>query len=189
MWGTMVHWLEHWSIWTHDHKVVGSSHDESCVESLSKTLHPHCSSPPRWKKKWVLASYHAGKVKQTRLCRSSVPPQQQQNYTVESGLNAEEEMGTTAESLELQFRLYLYLCHTSSVASPICQEGQSEKNLPDFCLFFPIFPLFSWFFPSFSWILTIFSQSMVALWPPLTNSEMFCILSSSRERARERELP
>ena len=32
------------------------------------------------------------------------------NYTVESGLNAKEiEMGTTAESFELRFRLYLYV--------------------------------------------------------------------------------
>ena len=32
------------------------------------------------------------------------------NYNAESGLNAKEiEMGTTAESLELRFRLYLYL--------------------------------------------------------------------------------
>ena len=35
----------------------------------------------------------------------------------------------------------------SSVASPICQEGQlGEKNLPDFCLFFPIFAFSSRFF-------------------------------------------
>ena len=82
-----------------------------CVESLSKTLNPHCSSPPRWMLKiWVPASYHAGKVKQTRLCRRSSVPPQQQKYIVESGLNAKEiEMGTTAESLELRFRLNLYL--------------------------------------------------------------------------------
>ena len=57
---------------------------------------------------------------------------------------------------------------TSSVASPICQEGQSKKNLPDFGLFFPIFPLFLDFFPIFPLfldfslffpILTIFSLS------------------------------
>ena len=53
----------------------------------------------------------------------------------------------------------------SSVTSPICQEGQSEKNLPDFCLFFPIFPLFSWFFPSSSRFLANFSLSGVALCP------------------------
>ena len=77
-----------------------------CVESLSKTLKAHGqSSPPRWKKKWVPARYHAGKVKQTSLCRSSsVPPQQN---IVESGLKATEmEMVTTAKSLELRFRLY-----------------------------------------------------------------------------------
>ena len=36
VWGTVVHWLEHW---THDHKVVGSSHD--------LIVPPH---PCRWKK-------------------------------------------------------------------------------------------------------------------------------------------
>ena len=41
----------------------------------------------------------------------------------------------------------------SSVASPICQEGQSERT-------FPIFPLFSRF-------LANFLLSGVALWPPL----------------------
>ena len=42
----MVHWLEHW---THDHKVVGflATTRAHCVESLSKILNPHCSSPPR----------------------------------------------------------------------------------------------------------------------------------------------
>ena len=40
---------------------------------------------------------------------SSVPPQQK-NYIVESDLNSKEiEIGTTAESLELRFRIYLYL--------------------------------------------------------------------------------
>ena len=52
--------------------------------------------------------------------------------------------------------------HTSSVASPICQEGQSERTFPifafssrfssffpDFCLFFPIFLFFPRFFPIF----------------------------------------
>ena len=57
---------------------------------------------------FVPASYHAGKVKQTRLCRRSSVPPQQKVYIVESGLHAKEiEMGTTAESLELWFRLYL----------------------------------------------------------------------------------
>ena len=46
-------------------------------------------------------------------------------------------------------------CWFSSVASPICQEGQSERNFPIFAfssrffLFFPIFPDFSWIFPDF----------------------------------------
>ena len=82
-----------------------------CVESLSKTLNPHCSFPPRWKQKWVPANYHAGKVKQTRLCRRSSVPHNKK-YIVESGLNAKEiEMGTTAESLELRFQRYLYLIY------------------------------------------------------------------------------
>ena len=58
-----------------------------CVESLSKTIFP---PHPGEKKKWVPTNYHVGKVKQTRLCRSSVPPPQQQKYIVESGLNAKE---------------------------------------------------------------------------------------------------
>ena len=28
LWGTVAHWLEHW---THDHKVVGTSHDSSSL--------------------------------------------------------------------------------------------------------------------------------------------------------------
>ena len=43
---------------------------------------------------------------------------------------------------------------TSSIASPICQEGQSERTFPIFafscnCSFFPIFPDFPLFFPDF----------------------------------------
>ena len=87
-----------------------------CVESLSKTLNLHCSSPPRWKKKWVPASYHAGKVEQTRLCRRSSVPPQQKNYIVESGLNAKEiEMDTTAESLsfgfDFTFTFFIMYCY------------------------------------------------------------------------------
>ena len=37
----------------------------------------------------------------------------------------------------------------SSVASPICQEGQSERTFPIF-IFSRFFPTFSWFSPSFS---------------------------------------
>ena len=77
--------------------------------NVIKVLH-RCLQVKGEKKIWVPANYHAGKVKQTHLCRrSSVPPQQQKNYIVESGPNAKEiEIGTTAESLELRFRLYLF---------------------------------------------------------------------------------
>ena len=50
---------------------------------------------------------------------------------------------------------------TSSVASPMCQEGQSERNFPIFAfssrfvLFFPIFP---WFFPDFFLLFPDFGQ-------------------------------
>ena len=56
-----------------------------------------------------------------------------------------------------------------SVASPICQEGQSERTFPNFPLFliFPLFfPLFPDFLP-FSWFLAIFSLSRGALCLPL----------------------
>ena len=44
---------------------------------------------------------------------------------------------------------YSYVKISSSVASPICQEGQSERIFPIFAFFFLIFPLFSdsLFFP------------------------------------------
>ena len=74
-----------------------------------------------------------------------------------------------------QRHVKLLITH-SSVASPICQEGQSEINFPifplfpDFWLFFPIFPLFppifsdfSWFFPSFWQFFTIRGGTL----PPL----------------------
>ena len=52
----------------------------------------------------------------------------------------------------------------SSVASPICQEGQSERTFPILALssWFFLFSIFSRFFlsfPDFSQFLTIFSQS------------------------------
>ena len=52
----------------------------------------------------------------------------------------------------------------SSVASPICQEGQSERTFPIFAFssrFFLFFPDFSWFSPIFG----NFSLSGVALCP------------------------
>ena len=47
----------------------------------------------------------------TRLvCAGGIAYPTTKNYIVESGLKAKEiEMGTTAESLELRFQLYLYL--------------------------------------------------------------------------------
>ena len=71
--------------------------------------------------------------------------------------------------------LYYLLCR--SVASPICQEEQSERNFPvlafssRFVLFFPgfFFPDFPRFFLilfSFSRFLANFSLSEVALCPP-----------------------
>ena len=53
---------------------------------------------------------------------------------------------------------------TSSVASPICQEGQSERTFPilafssRFSLFFSIFTRFSSLFPSFSLLFPIFDN-------------------------------
>ena len=50
------------------------------------------------------------------------------------------------------FAKVLLLCNitksvrTSSVVSPICQEGQSERNFPIFAFFFRIFLIFSLFF-------------------------------------------
>ena len=60
---------------------------------------------------------------------------------------------------------------TSSVASPICQEGQYKvwKSLPDFGLFFPIFIFFldfSWFSPSFFPIFGNFSAVRGGTLPP-----------------------
>ena len=69
-------------------------------------------------------------------------------------------------------RLRWCLHITISVASPICQEGQRERNFPIFAFssrFFLFFPDFSWFSPDFSWFFPIFgkfSLSGVALCPP-----------------------
>ena len=49
----------------------------------------------------------------------------------------------------------------SSVASPICQEGQSERNFPSFAFsfrFFLFFPYFPWIFPDFFLIFPDFWQ-------------------------------
>ena len=57
----------------------------------------------------------------------------------------------------------------SSVASPICQEGQSERTFPIFALssrFFLFFPNFPHLFPDF-WQ---FFRCQVALFPPCTPS-------------------
>ena len=55
----------------------------------------------------------------------------------------------------------------SSVASPICQEGQSERNFPIFAFssrFFLFFPNFSWFFPDFSWFSPRFFPDFHDFW-------------------------
>ena len=89
----MAHWLEHW---THDYKVVGTSLDSSLLCWVpEQDSEPALFLPIQ---KWVSASYRAGKVKQTCLCRkSSVHPQQKN--TLWSLAPKEIEMGTTAESL------------------------------------------------------------------------------------------
>ena len=46
----------------------------------------------------------------------------------------------------------LHTCMSNSVASPICQEGQSERTFPIlvfYSRFFFFFSIFSWFFLSF----------------------------------------
>ena len=56
----------------------------------------------------IPASYHAGKVKRTRFAGGVAYPTIKY-YIAESDLNAKEiEMGTTAESPDLRFRVYLY---------------------------------------------------------------------------------
>ena len=46
----------------------------------------------------------------------------------------------------------------SNVASPICQEGQSERTFPIFPVFFDSFPIFPLFFPIFSLFFPIFDN-------------------------------
>ena len=61
---------------------------------------------------------------------------------------------------------------SSSLASPSCREGQSERTFPIFAFFFPIFPLFSQFFliiPLFYLILGKFfavSDGTLPPWSP-----------------------
>ena len=64
--------------------------------------------------------------------------------------------------------LELVSIHNSSVASRICQEGQSERTCPSFPLFSecPSFSSFSWFSFSFSQILANFWLSRGALCSP-----------------------
>ena len=56
---------------------------------------------------------------------------------------------------------------SSSLASPICQEGQSERTFPIFPFFpdFTSFPAFSWFSPSISQFLAILLLSRGAICP------------------------
>ena len=70
----------------------------------------------------------------------------------------------------------------SSVASPICQEGQSERNFLIFAFSSWFFQFFSWFFfPDFSTFfpdfLANFSLSGVALCPPCHPSGCATILT------------
>ena len=60
-------------------------------------------------------------------------------------------------------------CSPSSVASRICQEGQSEEPINDSPPppFFPLFPAFSWFSPSFFRFLANFSLSEGSTLSPL----------------------
>ena len=72
-------------------------------------------------------------------------------------------------NLQINNKLDNHCLITSSVARPVCQEGQSERTFPIFAFssrFFLFFPDFSWFFPSFSRFLANFSLSGVALCPP-----------------------
>ena len=55
----------------------------------------------------------------------------------------------------------------SSVASPICQEGQSERTFPIFPLF-PDFPIFFPLFPDFLPLFGIFFRCQGGTLPPLT---------------------
>ena len=81
------------------------------------------------------------------------------------------------------------MVRTGSVASPFCQEGQSERIFPifafssrfflffpDFSSFFLIFPLFPRFSPDFSRFLANFSLSGVALCPPCHYTGYFVLI-------------
>ena len=64
-----------------------------------------------------------------------------------------------------------WLLITSCVASPVCQEGQSERTFPIFAfssrffLFFPIFHGFSLFFPIFGKFFAVRGGTLPP-WPP-----------------------
>ena len=71
-------------------------------------------------------------------------------------------------NLQINNKLDNHCLITSSVASPVCQEGHFERTFSTFAFssrFFLFFPDFSWFFPSFSRFLSNFSLSGVALCP------------------------
>ena len=64
--------------------------------------------------------------------------------------------------------ILLYLIH-SSVASPVCQEGQSERTFPIFAFssrFFLSFPIFSLFFQIFGKFFTV-GVALCSLDPPV----------------------
>ena len=52
---------------------------------------------------------------------------------------------------------------TSSVASPVCQEGQSERTFP----ILPLFPDFSLFFPIFGKFFAVRGGTLSSLTPPV----------------------
>ena len=71
--------------------------------------------------------------------------------------------------LQINDKLDNHCLITSSVASPVCQEGQSERTFPIFAFssrFFLFFTRFFLIFPSFSRFLANFSLSRVGLCPP-----------------------
>ena len=66
---------------------------------------------------------------------------------------------------------------TYSVASPICQEGQSERTFPILAFFFPVFPLFLDFFPDFSSLFPDFFPIFPDLWQFFRCQEALCPLA------------
>ena len=72
----------------------------------------------------------------------------------------------------------------SSVTTPICQEGQSERT--DSCLFFPSFPLFPNFPPLFPDFFLSFSQCLANFW---LSREALCPLASPDQVPKSATFP